>query len=85
MAIASKRDELEDYSKEQFNETVWQIKEPEGEENDKSDIDTGGNEEVRESEEVSDPEDEARLLTLQQTWRPTTHAPQVKPFEKPVS
>ena len=85
MAIASKRDELEDYSKEQLNKTVWQIKELEGEENDKPDIDTGGNEEVRESEEVSDPENEACLLTLQQTWWPTTHALQVKPFEKPVS
>ena len=76
MATASEWNELEDYSKEEL----------EGEENDESDIDIGGGgeEEVREDEEVSDPEDEVPLLTLQQTWRPATHAPNVKPFEKPV-
>ena len=86
MATASEWNELEDYSKEELDEILRHIEELEGEENDESDIDIGGGgeEEVREDEEVSDPEDEVPLLTLQQTWRPATHAPDVKPFEKPV-
>ena len=69
MATASKWNELEDYSKEELDEILRQIEELEGEENDKSDIDIGGGgeEEVRENEEVSNPEDEAPWLTLQQT------------------
>ena len=36
------------------------------------DIGGGGVEEVREKEEVSDPENNVPLLTLQLTWRPAT-------------
>ena len=87
MATASKWNELEDYSKEELDEILRHNEELDGKENDKSDIDIGGGgeEDIRENEEVSDPEDEAPLLTLQQTWRPTTHAPHVKPLEKLVS
>ena len=60
-----------------------EIEELEGEENDESDTGGGGEEEVRENEEVSDQDDPVPLLTLQQTWQPATHAPKAKPFEKP--
>ena len=72
MAIANEWNEVEDYSKEELDEILRQIEELEGEKNDESDIDIGdgGEEEVREKEEVSDPEDDVPLLTLQQNGDP---------------
>lgn len=83
MATASKWDELEDYSKKQMNKTVRQIEKFDGKENDESAIDNGGggDEEVRQNDEVFDLEDEVPLLTLQQTWPHVKHAPRMKPTE----
>lgn len=75
---------LEDYRKEELDEIEWQIEEFEREENDSSKIGSGGDEEVRENQEVFDPEDEVPLLTLQQTWWSAMHAPEVKPSDEPV-
>jgi len=75
---------LEDYRKEELDEIEWQIEEFEREENDSSKIGSGGDEEVRENQEVSDPEDEVPFLTLQQTWWSAMHAPEVKPSDEPV-
>lgn len=48
---------MEDYRKEELDEIERQTEEFEREENDSSTIGSGGDEEVRENQEVSDPEE----------------------------
>ena len=83
MASASVEDEMLDYTEEELEEILKDVEKFEREDLGESDIEVG-NRCDEEMEVDSDPEDDVPLASLQTTWRPATHATQLREFEQPT-